>query len=428
MVISLSDREESKIDQLKVSNDWSFEQCYLLLNDPAFSQYFLTDGFNNDPKDSNNINHKYLLECLNKFIDSNKDILTNFKDGDLPFTSSKDTTNNIKDNNFKLRNLNYSISNLNDSDKKLCLKLSNLLNFDLNEVYRIIIGVSNRIPFALNDDDNDNTILNDSSDSKFTKLSLFTSSILKERRMILILLLKIMRTSDSINNGSINSKINDNDKLSSISKLSNNIISNANEIVSSLIKSLKSCIEFMERLQNDINSNFENSLLVPLTSSASSTSLSLTTTSNSSKDTPLPNIILNLIISEYSTFLMDILHLLSYLILKNPNHLDTSLISDWFDLMVSLNFCSKLSRFFPDSKTKLHTIESLTSLISILLLNLDDNLLDFSDYDTTILNSKSLTNDGKTIRLITEDLLSLNNSNSTNLSVTSSMVFYAWRF
>lgn len=426
MVISLSDKKESKIDQLKVSNDWSFEQCYLLLNDPTLSQYFSTDELNHDPKDSNNINHRYLIECLNKFIDSNTEILTNFKDGNLPFTSSKDTTNIIKDNKFNLRNLNYSISGLNDTDKKLCSKLSKLLNFDLNEVYRIIIGVSNRIPFALNNDDIDNTTLNDSSDSKFTKLSLFTSSILKERRIVLKLLLKIMRTSDSINNGSINSKIKNNDKLSSISKLSNNIISNANEIVSSLIKSLKSCIEFMERLQNDINSNFESSLLIPLTSSSSSTSLSLTTTSNSSKDTPLPNIILNLIISEYSTFLLDILHLLSYLILKNPNHLDTSLISNWFDLMVSLNFCSKLSRFFPDSKTKLHTIESLSSLISILVLNLDDNLLDFSDYDTTILNSRSLTNDGKTLRLITDDLLSLSNPNSTNLSVTNSMVFYAW--
>ncbi|GMF50616.1 unnamed protein product [[Candida] boidinii] len=216
MVISLSDKKESKIDQLKVSNDWSFEQCYLLLNDPTLSQYFSTDELNHDPKDSNNINHRYLIECLNKFIDSNTEILTNFKDGNLPFTSSKDTTNIIKDNNFKLRNLNYSISGLNDTDKKLCSKLSKFLNFDLNEVYRIIIGVSNRIPFALNNDDIDNTTLNDSSDSKFTKLSLFTSSLLKERRIILKLLLKIMRTSDSINNGSINSKIKNNDKLSSI--------------------------------------------------------------------------------------------------------------------------------------------------------------------------------------------------------------------
>ncbi|CAK7892669.1 nucleoporin Nup188p [[Candida] anglica] len=309
---------------------------------------------------------QYILEALDEFLLNNKSVLLK----PLPFTKKESVISSpskevkpVKD--LSLRNVLYSdINTTNNSDAH---KISDLVSLEFDEVLRTISQTCRRVPERrVWDTSKLKSKLPDDRERQLEedRLVLYTSGILRDRRVVLKIVAELL--SNKTNHG----------KSLTVQNLGKEIF---------LSKS------YIERLINALQVLTES-----LSSGSYKTGLS----------DRLDQVIYNetvLIVTELMKVLVEILY--------STNEHSKKTVQQWFIFMNSNNFILSLGPFIEHSEPFI-LMQALSTIISIILLDLDNNFGDnFS-------NTDNFMNDVSIFKNINDCITKKTNSNS--------VIMYSW--
>lgn len=316
-------------------------------------------GFDNALSLLKSYQDPYIIDALDEFLLINSKVLLN----PSPFKRTKEVSG--KDTKeLSLRNILYSdISSNNVKDAE---KISNLLNLDYSDVLRVVSQTSKRIPErkVYNYDKLKSKLPDDRE--KFLeeeRILLYSSRVLRERRTILHLVIELLNNKS--NNGS-----------------------------SSTIQNLGKEIYLSKTYTTDLINSLEEQV---------------NALSNRSFVTGFSDELDEIINTESILLIVDHMKILVELLVQNPSiHEET--IRLWFNFMSSTNFIQSLGPFVSHNESFM-LMQALTTIISILLLDLENN------YGSDTGSTQFMNN--------VETFLSINNAiiHPANLN---SIVMYSW--
>ncbi|ODV85128.1 hypothetical protein CANARDRAFT_28428 [[Candida] arabinofermentans NRRL YB-2248] len=299
----------AKTEPFKAEADWTLEHAFLILKDPR--------------------EENFDIKLLEQFLIQIKPLLLSES---IPLSKSDSSAKAIV--KFELRSIAYK-DTLSKKLKDYAVEISDLLNLDLEEVARIMITTSNRIPDEqlLKQDDVNGDRYEDSERNNM--LNLFASIALKERRIILKIISQLILTSH---------------------KFTSTIIDNiTQEIKLKSFKLIEAYIDHILIITNELSNLKDHSLD-------------------------------NLIKYESGLFILEILNLLSQLLLKTGCGFTKSTVVKWFKLMEKTSFLSTLeTNLLTTNDEQITTIECLCTAISLILLDLDFNFGSLTN-DSTFMN------------------------------------------
>ncbi|CDK29128.1 unnamed protein product [Kuraishia capsulata CBS 1993] len=287
---------------------------------------------------THNTGETEILDLVKKFLVQNKSLWIG---STLPFKKTKaskdvDFSDNAK---FQLRSAEYSIGTNSLKFKKYTDKITEGLNVDEQEVVRVIIQTSERVPEELGESSDSGTQLFKDRDD-LEKTTFYASKLLRERRFVLQIMSLLLRESDS-------------EEMSNFLEISESIASGASQIVSGLVDELETLMGFIKNLDS------------------SSSSLSRAT------------------FQENVNTIIDLAKLLATLIVGSDNRvgLSSQNIVKWFKLMDRTDYGSSLSKRIPGAT--LTTCQALFTIISLLFIDLDYNYGSLED-DATYMNKPQI--------------------------------------
>lgn len=300
----------------------------------------------------------YILDALDEYLLLNNTVILN----PSPFTSN-DKEEIYKGKDLSLRNILYTditSNNLKDSER-----ISKFLKIQNKETLRIIKQTCTRIPEKkINNYEKLKSKLPDDREKYLEdeRTVLYTSRILKERRIVLSIVIELL-----------NNKLNP----------------AASTIVQNLGKNIYLSDTYIDQLIDNL----------------SSTASSLI---NESYKTEISDELDQLIYTENLLFIIDSLKVLVELLYNNVDVKKES-TKKWFDFMKLNNFALSLGPHIIYTES-FALIQGIITVISIMFLNLDD---DFDINDKT-----SYSNDAQIVKSLNDTITDKYNTNS--------IIIYAW--
>ncbi|ODV96828.1 hypothetical protein PACTADRAFT_74442 [Pachysolen tannophilus NRRL Y-2460] len=307
-----------------------------------------------------------MLSAVGKFLVMNKPILNQ----SLPFKLSKEFKDeeimNLKE--LSLRGIKYS--NVTEQNKKDAIKIARLFKLDPFETLRIVLQTSQKIPGKIIVEEatvklsakKEKSLLpiDKSTSYEDERIQLLSEKILRERRLVLQLMSLLIQ--------------NQHNNLfpQTVRSIGYEITTNPS-LMGNSIESYEILVDFI----------MEQSYLT-----------------NASKQ------LNDLNIKEHYLLLIDSAKLLINLILNKT--LEKKLALKWFQIMAKINFMSTMSKKIPQDT--LIIIEALATIITVLVLDLDNEKTDLED-DVSFINDPNIFNEINTI---------------LSKAPTNPIVLYAW--